>query len=423
MCDLQPKVESVTSQQHSLEQLVILRTFALAGQTIVLVVTGAFMGVGLPMGPLFALVGGLALINGLTMLRLRGRRQTPVGDRELFVQLTADVIQLALVLALAGGATNPFTVLFLLPLTIAAAVLPAAYTGALTALVVAAFSGLLVVYKPMAIPDHVIPYQIVGLWFGFVICAMGVAWFVVRMANGLRRRDQELARAREQALRDEKILALATQAASAAHDLGTPLSTIQVLAGELARHAPDDAQFQSELATLRGQLERCKQVSRRLLDQAGCAPAESGAAQHLPAYLDEVLSRWQLHHPRTEIVLDIDPLPDIRFLADDALEQALYNLLDNAAQASPARVTVQARVREGVLELVIDDEGPGIPEHVLSRLGREPVTTRPEGRGFGVLLACAVLERLGGGVQLKNRDAGGASTRVRLPLVSVSTIE
>ncbi len=164
------------------------------------------------------------------------RRGGPVGDAELFFELLADVGCLTALLYLSGGSTNPFVSLYLLPLTIAAAALPARYAWSMAGLTVTGYTLLLFFFRPLghdqSMHSSAFNLHILGMWITFLVSAMLIASFVTTMSASIRVRDRELAAARERALRDEQVLALGTFAAGAAHELGTPLATIAVLSRE-----------------------------------------------------------------------------------------------------------------------------------------------------------------------------------------------
>ena len=217
------------------KRLFWLRNVSIAGQAAAVLVAQAVFAVELPLAVLAASIGALALLNIATAMRLG--RTAEVSDQEVFLQLCADVALLTASLYFTGGATNPFVSLYLLPLMIAATVLPARYTWAMAGMTVAAYSILMVWYQPLG-QDHAhhsneFGLHVLGMWFNFIVSAMLIALFVARMAASIRARDRLLSAARERTLRDEQLVTLGTFAAGAAHELGTPLSTIAVLVREL----------------------------------------------------------------------------------------------------------------------------------------------------------------------------------------------
>jgi two-component system sensor histidine kinase RegB len=243
-----------------------------------------------------------------------------------------------------------------------------------------------------------------------------VAYFAVEMARAVRIRDAQLNRVREEILRNERIVSLGTQAAGAAHELGTPLATMSVIIGEMHHDCPDP-EHRDNLNILDDQVRNCKRILNSLLAHAH----ETSSELSLEEFIRTVLDEWQLLRPTVHYrfqVKGIQPSPRVR--ADLALRSALLNLLNNAADASPEEMDILLHWDNVNITLEIHDHGPGLTSEVASRAGSVFFTTKQEGRGLGLFLANATLERLGGSVRLSNREGGGATTEVILPLRSVS---
>ena len=263
----------------NLRRLVLLRTIALGGQALAVWVAVVPLRMPVPQQPLVAILAGLALVNVLTGLRLG--RDWPVRDSELFAHFLLDVFAFTGLLYFTGGSTNPFAPLYLLPIALAAVALPRGYVWALATATVAGYTALLFFYVPLpgthALHDDAFRLHVVGMWAGFLLSAGLISWFSVKMADTRRERDRLAAEMREQALRHERVLALGTLATGAAHELGTPLSTLAVLVKDLA---PDRPVTSTTLTTLREQIVRCRGDShlahgrRRCFARRGrCGPA------------------------------------------------------------------------------------------------------------------------------------------------------
>jgi two-component system sensor histidine kinase RegB len=263
--------------------------------------------------------------------------------------------------------------------------------------------------------------HVLGMWVSFVLAAGAIAYFVVRMAASLRERDRQLAEAREKALRDQHVLTLGTMAAGAAHQLGTPLSTMAVMLQELGRDHATDADLTADLSLLRRQVDACKTIISDLVASAGQSRAEGGHVQPLDAMLQGAADSWRVLRPGVDVEIRLDGLrPAPRILADRSVSQTLTTLLDNAADASPEGIVLQARWTAADLRVEITDRGAGVRPEVLHVAGRAPHSTKGEGRGVGLLIANAALERLGGRVTLSNRAGGGACTTLELPLAALA---
>jgi two-component system sensor histidine kinase RegB len=370
----------------------------------------------LPVTALLILVLAHTLLNAATAWRLG--RPRPVTETELFCHLLADLALFGALLFISGGATNPFAFLLLLPLTISAAALSTRWTWLMAALAIALYSLLMLLDRTWAEASaHGFHLHVLGMWLGFVLSAGLIAYFVARMGNALRERELHLLQVREQILRDERMVALGALAAGAAHELGTPLATIAVIADELLQERRDSGLPDRHLQLMRGQIERCKNVLAELAERAGETPAAAGRKQRLQAYLDRLVDDWQQQHPGVTCIRTwqgVEAGPWI--VADLTLDQALRNLINNAADASPWRVEICARWSDDDLQLQIRDQGDGFSPESLPALGQRVYSTKAKGRGLGLLLAQSVLTRFGGRIAFRNGCDGGAVVDVALPL-------
>ena len=405
---------------HSqLRRLISLRSIAVAAQFITLALVWRILNLQLDWQPMLLTIAALAAINLLSWLRLRNN--TVVSNPELFAQLSVDVIALTILLYYGGGSTNPFVSLYLLPLVIAAATLPTRYTWSMAVFTAACYTLLMAYYIPlphMHMPgENAFNIHVMGMWLGFFISAVVVAYFVVQMAQAVRSRDEMLARVREEILRNERIVALGTQAASAAHEMGTPLSTMAVVIGELRHNAvANQPGLRDSLAILDEQVRGCKRILDKILANA----QDSGTAspQAVDELMSELLDEWQLLRPTAQYHYHCSharPIP--RIGADVTLRAAMMNLLNNAADASPQAVEIFTRWDDTNFTLEIHDQGTGLSEDAALRAGSAFFTTKQGGRGLGLYLANATIERMGGTVRLYNREAGGATTLLALPTI------
>lgn len=428
-----------------LKRIIQLRAIAVLAQCATLALVHYFLEIELRWLPMLTGIAVLATFNILSWLRLRS--DYAVSNMELFAQLCVDVAALTLLLYYAGGSTNPFVSLYLLPLVIAAAILPQRYTWVMALVTTASYTLLMKYFQPLTMahatgnerdmatttPDsnlvhlgHSMPQDdafnmhVFGMWLGFVISAAVVAYFVVKMANAVRESDAKLARVREENLRNERIVALGMQAASAAHEMGTPLSTLAVVIGELQHETGALPEWRTSLNLLDGQVRNCKRILDKLL--ANAQDAAPASPQPLDQFMLDTLDEWQLlrptaqHHYQSSGQL---PAPQIRF--DPSLRSALLNLLNNAADASPEPIEIQTHWNDAHFTLVIQDHGLGFSPKAAANAGAAFFTTKKEGRGLGLFLANASIEQLGGKVRFFNRKGDGATTEITLPLQGMKT--
>ncbi|MBK9447382.1 MAG: HAMP domain-containing histidine kinase [Betaproteobacteria bacterium] len=441
-----PAMPSSFIASSLLHRLVALRRLSVLAQGLVLLLAIAWLKMPLAIGPLIGITVSLALFNLITQWRLQQAR--PVSDDENLAQLLVDVAALGGLLYFSGGSANPFVSLFLVPITIAATALPARHAWFMAGATTLVYTFLMFWNLPLpppqgqmaeldvlvarasgVAPEHAghasgFALHILGMWLNFVVSAAIVALFLTRMAATLKAREKELASAREAALRNEQILTLGTLAAGAAHKLGTPLSTMAVVLREAELAHGDNAELRADMQLLRAQVEECKKILSQTLASAGQARDEASQQLPLDAYLERLLEEWRLIRPRASIRETLEgPRPAPQIATDRTLEQALLNLLDNAADASPDGLEFSARWDASSLVITILDHGPGIDQATAARIGEAFFSTKQitdetssGGLGIGFFLTNATLERFGGRVQLTPRESGGTCTRVTLPL-------
>jgi two-component system, sensor histidine kinase RegB len=410
----------------NLQRLFFLRSIAIVVQCILLFFVYSVIELDVPWTKMTIIVVILTILNFFTWVRLH--HTLPVSNLEFFAQLLIDIFALTALLYFSGGSTNPFISLYLLPLTIAAAILPWRYTWAIAAITITCYTILLFEYIPLPHDHsddhsaHLMEFNlhVSGMWLTFVLSTILIAWFVVKMSFSIRDRDKDLAQAREQALRNEQIIALGTLAAGAAHELGTPLSTMAVISGELQQEYPQNEEFQNNIRILRNQITHCKQTLTQLLANAGQARIEDGNSQSVDYFLKQVLDKWQLIRPSTKFSYQWEgtqPAPSI--MNTQLLSQSILNLLNNAADASTDQVKIKSNWDQHILNLEIHDDGEGLTGEAAQRAGEAFFTNKAPGQGFGIglFLANANIERFGGNVRLFNHPDGGACIHVTLPLI------
>jgi len=362
----------------------------------------------LPMGAVLVL---MTLFSLSTAWRLR--LDAPATQMEFLAHLLADLTAFAVLVFFSGGVTNPFVSLMLVPVVIAAISLHPLWVWLLAAVAGSLYLLLLFYFQPLAVADPIAAYgmHLGGMWFNFLISAGLIAFFVTRMHAALRTRDQELATLREKQLRDERIFALGTQAALAAHELATPLATIQTTAHELAREFANDPDIGADCQLLEKQAQACKRILNQL-----AARAQDGAIASLPldVWFSAMLERWQILRPDATLTSKL-PSDSHDFTPPDGLEQAILNVLNNAADVSPDAIEFSALLQSDVLHIDIADRGSGLTPEQKAQAGRVVFSGKSHGWGMGLALTHATLERLNGSLTLTERDGGGTCARITLP--------
>jgi two-component system sensor histidine kinase RegB len=390
----------------NLQRLCLIRVILLIGITIALGIAKT-QNITVATSSIIWVLSVLALYTTLCWFRLQ--QAWPVTEQEFFAHIFADIGFLTALLYLSGGATNPFVSYFLIPLSISAITLPWAYTITVAVLSVVAYSLLLFFYVPLAIyaPSH------------FVLSAGLITYFIVGMATALRKQQQTINQQKEDNLRDQQIMAVATLAAGTAHELGTPLATMNVLLEELNQESAS-SQLQEDIALLLEQVTRCKSILTKLTNTAQISHAVKETIT-LTVLIDEVLDNWLLMRPEVSSSLNIITDGSTPYIESDAtLKQAITNLLDNAADACAVDIKIILSWDDRLITLAIEDNGPGIPMAIADQIGKSFITTKGKGLGLGLSLSHATIERFGGTVQLFNQQPNGTLTQLQLPISRVT---
>jgi two-component system sensor histidine kinase RegB len=396
---------------------IVLRWWLLAAVAFAVSAAPGLLDIALPRLPMFAVVVLVAGFNA--WLQWRARAEEATGPVELFGQLAVDLVALGILLYLSGGAANPLISFLLVPVAVAALSLPGRLTAAVALLAIAIYTLLMLFYLPLPVadPERAARLHLGGMWLTFVVSATMIAWFVARMTASIRERDARLAAARELALRDERVVALGAQAAGAAHELGTPLATMAVVVGELEQDSGLDADARADLALVREQIALCKGIIGDMAARSGSARPEQLQAQDAWEWVRGVRARWQAMRPRASSRLSLAQGAGVpRIPVEATLEQALANLLNNAADASDSEIDIHLSCDDAMLRIAVADAGPGFPAEVLRGAGQGPLTSRKGGAGIGLLLAFSAIGRLGGRIVLTNLPGGGACASIELPI-------
>ena len=403
--------------------LVRLRWGAVAGEAFSLLVARYTFGADLPLAPVVALVALMAATNVTLALVVRGRAMPPAAIAGV---LAFDVLQLTALIAVVGAASNPFSVLYLVQISMAALILGPRWTWGLAALAASAYAALFALVPTPVVHDHTgegFASHLRVMWIAFTLAAALITYFVARLSLELERREAELREVRERAVRHERVAALTTLAAGAAHELGTPLATVAVAAGEL-HHAverlggPAADSMRDDLQLIRGELDRC----RRILDgmAAGAGEPVGEAPEAIPAngLLEEVRAGLRPGESGRLEVHGFDDGDLVLVGPRRAIVSAVANLVRNAFDASTQGPVVLSlgpgTGARGGVRVTVEDAGPGMPPEVLARAGEPFFTTKPPGRGLGLglFLARSLTDELKGHFEIESSP--GAGTRVSL---------
>jgi two-component system, sensor histidine kinase RegB len=368
---------------------------------------------------LFTLVVGVVNLGFMFAARsLGGTEEVPLLLSPL-VQLTFELLAWGAYIYLSGGVTNPMISL-LLPLVAIGALLLSerqAWFLALGAILI--YSFLWYFHVPLTFANYQIAstLHLFGMWLVFALSAVMVVWFVLRLTQAIRRRDQALLEAREQAIRDDWLISLGSQAAGAAHELGTPLATLNILADDLLEDDRLALALRPDIQLMKAQIQGCKRILNQLADRAGRARDGQQEILPVPAWLQRTLAAWRSLNPHIDLTLTFgDDLDACLLSVDNTLERALINLLDNALQAGASRIQVHAEAKAGNLALSVADNGVGLSSEALKAFHQGQPMASQAGMGVGLLLGRAAIERQGGRLGFQWPCPTGTLAQLSLPL-------
>jgi two-component system sensor histidine kinase RegB len=406
-----------------LDTLVRLRWLAIGGQSIALLVVHVGLGYPLYAGPAFALVALSAWLN--IFLKVRAPAVTRLSERGAMFQLGYDILQMSGLLYLTGGLGNPFAFLLMAPVMVSAAGLSARHTVLLGVLATLCASILAVYHLPLPWPVgnefHLPVVYSVGIWVALVLTLGFMAVYAFRVAEEARQMADALAATELVLAREQHLNALDGLATAAAHELGTPLATIYLVAKELSDEFDDEDPRGEDVGLIRSQAERCRTILKQL---TSLSSAEDRTYQRMPVsqLLEDVIDPHRGTGLPIHTVLDGEGQEPVG-TRNAAIRYGLGNLLENAIDFAKSNVTVSANWDNTTLAIVIEDDGPGFSPDVLGKIGDPYVSVRggksggdgmSGGLGLGIFIAKTLLERTGARVQLENRapNLSGAHIRV-----------
>lgn len=403
-----------------LQTLVLLRWIAIVGQMLALLFVHFGLGFLLPLVPALLVVGvSMALNVALFLLYPSATRLT---ERGAAGYLGFDMLQLAALLFLTGGVENPFALLILVPVTVSATILSLRSTILLGLLAFTLIGSLALWHLPLpwAPPGLVLPVAFqMGVFVALVLGMLFITAYSWQVAEEARRMSDALAAAQMALAREQKVSALGSLAAAAAHELGSPLGTISVVARELSREIEADDPLAEDIALLLSQAQRCRDILARISQRPDAQQEQDFAELGIANLLTMATEPWR----RAGIEFTVKMLgegEEPNMPRRPEIVQGLSNLFQNAMEFARSKVVAEVSWDGQRVSVDILDDGPGMNVDILSALGEPYTTSRPDagGMGLGVFIALNLLRRSGAVVSFANRPSGGARVRVtwNLPL-------
>lgn len=415
--------ENATGHKNML-QLIELRWIAVMGQITTIVVVMLGFGIQLPLLPMLEVLLCLIAFNIASHLRWHERKVVTNG--ELFFALLVDVAILTAQLHLSGGTTNPFAFLYLLQIILSAVLLEAWSTWTIVAVTSLCLASLSLFSTPLVLPPDkgkgLSNLYVLGMLICFSLNAALLVFFITRINHNRRAGDAQLADLRQRAVEEEHIVRMGLLASGAAHELGTPLATLSVILGDW-KHMPEfrgNPELLEEIDEMETQLRRCKTIVSGILLSAGEARGESSVKTTLNIFLNDLADDWRASRPVAGFAYENRIGQDVPVVFDSALKQMICNVLDNAFEASPEWLGLEATRDADLLTLLVTDKGPGFAPGILEQFGKPYQSTKGRpGSGLGLFFVVNVARKLGGTVTARNQEKGGAAVQLTLPLAAI----
>jgi two-component system, sensor histidine kinase RegB len=406
----------------ALRLLLSIRTLGVFVQLVLVAVAVQVLGVELPLAGVVAILAGIGIVNVWTCYRLHN--DAAVTDNELLMHLSFDTLALTAMLAMSGGASNPFAGIVLLPIALGASCLTWRSAWTLGFMSVLCYSVLLIYARPLEI--HAAEEQRIfvlsaGMWVSYCVTAIVIVGVLLRVTYALRRGEQMIEASRRKAIGDEHIERIGALAAGAAHELSSPLASIAMIVDDLRNHRCQDPKEIAEgLEVMSRLLSNTRETLGTLLSYGNSTMSSAAERVSASTFLRTCVKSFAERRPECLIEFHMETAgtpPAI--LANRALRQALTSILDNAADVSPQNIELSLKWNDEWLQIRVRDRGPGIPPEVMDALGKLVfLTTKPEGKGngLGLYLANTAVSRFGGNLCIANADDGGAVVDVLLPV-------
>ena len=415
--ELSGRNEDDTSEggRVSLRTLILIRWVAVIGQLVTLLTVHFALGFVLPLEIALCVVGVSALINIANSFQRPG--SVRLGDRDAMMYLAYDVVQLAALLYLTGGLQNPFTLLILAPMTVGASILSRSSTTALAGITVGAISVLAIWHLPLPWDEDLLTLPalfVMAVWVAMTLSTLFIAAYTFSVTEEGRRMSDALAATQLALSREQRVSAVGALAAAAAHELGSPLATIAVIAKELARDVPPDSPYAEDAQLLLSQTDRCRTILAELGHQREADGGEPYARLPLSVLVE---AAGEPYRRRTvEMIYETDGAPEAQpsIARSPEIMHGLGNIIQNAVQFAAERVEVLTSWDKNAIAVEVADDGPGFPALVLSRLGEPYLSGRDdeaEHMGLGIFIAETLLRRTGATLVFANDPEGGAVVR------------
>lgn len=421
-------MEQGTSGKQGLQRLLLLRSFVTVVSVVGLLIFQSVSELDVSL-TLIAILS-IAVLVSVAIGYWRLQSTPAISNIELFCHLLVDVVLLVILILNTGGVSNPLISYLLVLLAVTATLLPRTFVNSFALMSILIYTSFLLLDLQS---DHgmgvgpveqemVFQLHLVGMWVIFLVSSILITVFITHMADAIKVRELNLAKARESEMRNEQLVAIGTLAAGTAHALGTPLSTMAVLLTELDKLDTEqlkNSEIKEDISVLRQQVTRCKYSLTQLTRYYNKDNPEQEEKVLLSELVNDIKDYILNIHPSASIEFKIDCTDNPKVTSSLSVRHAVINIIENGIRAAKNHVDVSFNITADSppqFEISINDDGSGIPTKVMENMGEPFISGRKESMGLGIFLANAAVQRLGGSIEMFNLKIGGALTLIKLPL-------
>lgn len=416
----------------SLRLLIVIHWVAVIGQAVGLLTVHYGFGFKLPIASTSAVVAASALLNVANGLLRRTTHR--LSEVEAALYLAYDILQLGLLLFFTGGLENPFAILMVAPVTVAATILSRRSVIFLSASAICAITVLAVEHRPLpwtGVAPELPAVYVFGIWTALVLSTVFIAAYAWSVAGEARKMRDAFAATQLALAREQRISAVGALAAAAAHELGSPLGTIAIIAKELVREVPPDSPYAEDAALLLSQSERCRKILAELAHQPDAESASPYTRLPISALVEVAGAPHRAGGVRVIYATTTNTGQEPQVARRPEIVHGLGNLIQNAVQFAHREVSVTISWDGAGVAVEIVDDGPGFPPNLLPRLGQPYLSGRAfAGRGgevqhmgLGIFIARTLLERTGAQLDFANLPEGGGHVAIHWERASLEARE
>lgn len=407
---------SQNTNRNNLLQLIYLRLIAIFGQVITIIIAYYFLKISLALSVMFAVLSLLVIVNCVSFYRYK--LQKNISDKSLFIELLFDVFALTAQLYFSGGVSNPFISLFLLQVIIASVLLKTIYAWLVAIITILCYLWLSFNYEELHAFHHhnsgdFFNMHLHGMLISYVLASILLLIFVTKIIKNLKEGDQKINLLKQQSIEKEQVVRMGLLATGAAHELGTPLSTISVILNDWKATITEKDMIE-DIIIIESQLSRCKKILSEILSSSGKNRVENAKIAPIKQIFDDLIKEWKESRKPQNLIYNFNGLPSKQIILDNILSQAFFNIFDNALEESFEFVLIEVQATQNEIVIIVEDKGKGFDLDILKSIGKVNLTTK-NSSGLGLFLALNALDRVGGSLKVENLTIG-AKVSVKIPL-------